>query len=114
MTPQEKIVARILFQNKIHKANGQAFEDLFTAIINYAEPEFEAIKPWGKIGDRKNDGYIKSKGLFYQVYSPEEIGKSYAKVISKLKTDFTGLIKQWSPVNEFYFVVNDKYNNIMA
>jgi len=114
MTTQEKALARILFKNRIHEADGQKFEDLFSAIMRYSEADFQAIKPWGNIGDRKNDGYIKSKGIFYQVFSPENIQKSYPNVITKIKTDFNGLIKQWSPVNEFYFVVNDKYKGVNA
>ncbi|MBN4049989.1 hypothetical protein JYT17_00030 [Nitrospira defluvii] len=114
MNNQEKALARKLFKLKIHEANGQAFEDLFTAIMNYAEPDFQAIKAWGNIGDRKNDGYIKSKGIFFQVFAPEEIGKSYVDVVKKLKDDFNGLLNHWSPVNEFYFVVNDKYKGVNA
>lgn len=114
MNDQEKTLARQLFQNKILKADGQAFEDIFTAIMNYAEADFQAIKPWGNIGDRKNDGYIKTKGVFFQVYAPEDIRKLYPDAISKLKTDFNGLRTQWSPVDEFYFVVNDKYNGVNA
>lgn len=112
MDVQEKTITRYLFQNKIFKADGQIFEDIFSAIMNYAEADFQQIKPWGNIGDRKNDGYIKSKGIFYQVYAPEDIRKSYTIVVSKLKEDFHGLKKQWSPVNEFYFVVNDKYKGV--
>lgn len=114
MNSQEKALARNQFKLKIHEANGQAFEDIFTAIMNYTDSDFQAIKPWGNIGDRKNDGYIKSKGKFFQVFAPEEIGKSYTKVIAKLKEDFAGLLKQWSPINEFYFVVNDKYLGVNA
>ena len=114
MNAQEKAVARILFKNKIHEADGQAFEDLFTAIMNYSEPDFRSIKPWGSIGDRKNDGYIKSKGIFFQVFAPEEITKSYPDVVKKLQNDFDGLLEHWSPVNEFYFVTNDKYKGINA
>lgn len=114
MNSQEKALARILFENKIYKANGQKFEDIFTAIMNYAEPDFQQIKPWGNIGDRKNDGYIKSKGIFFQVFAPEDIQKSYPDVISKLQKDFEGLKNQWHPINEFYFVVNDKYNGVNA
>jgi len=114
MNNQEKALARKLFKLKIYEANGQAFEDIFTAIMNYVETNFQSIKPWGNIGDRKNDGYIKSKGIFFQVFSPEEITKSYVNVVKKLNDDFSGLIKQWSPVNEFYFVVNDKYKGVNA
>ncbi|MBF0102349.1 MAG: hypothetical protein HQK77_15715 [Desulfobacterales bacterium] len=114
MNVQEKTIARILFQNKILKADGQAFEDIFTAIMNYAEPGFQSIKPWGNIGDRKNDGYIKAKGIFYQVYAPEDIRKSYVDTVNKLKTDFDGLKSQWNFINEFYFVVNDKYKGVNA
>ncbi|NOR60063.1 MAG: hypothetical protein GQ469_05475 [Methanosarcinales archaeon] len=114
MNVQEKTFARQLFQNKILKADGQIFEDIFSAIMNYAETDFQQIKPWGNIGDRKNDGYIKSKGIFYQIYAPEDIRKSYTNVVSKLKKDFDGLKAQWSLVNEFYFVVNDKYKGVNA
>jgi len=114
LNTQEKTLARHLFQNKILKADGQAFEDIFTAIMNYADTDFQSIKPWGNIGDRKNDGYIKTKGIFYQVYAPEDIRKSYTDTISKLKTDFEGLKSQWHPVNAFYFVVNDKYKGVNA
>ena len=114
MNVQEKTLARQLFQNKILKADGQIFEDIFSAVMNYAETDFQQIKPWGNIGDRKNDGYIKTKGIFYQVYAPEDIRKTYTNVVSKLKEDFDGLKAQWSHVNEFYFVVNDKYKGVNA
>jgi len=115
MKIQEKVLARHLFQNKILKADGQAFEDIFTAIMNYAEDDFQPIKPWGNIGDRKNDGYIKTKGIFYQVYAPEDIRKSYVDAVNKMKRDFDGLRAHWGePVNEYYFVVNDKYKGVHA
>jgi len=114
MNSQEKELARGRFKLKIHESNGQEFEDLFTSIMNYAEQGFQAIKPWGNIGDRKNDGYIKSAGIFFQVYAPEDITRSYVQVVNKIKTDFEGLKKQWTPINEFYFVVNDKYKGVNA
>jgi len=112
MNLNEKTLARRSFKLLIHEADGQAFEDLFTSIMNYAEPEFQQIKPWGNIGDRKNDGYIRSKGIFFQVYAPEDIRKNYPEVIKKLENDFKGLLSQWTNIKEFYFVVNDKYRGI--
>lgn len=114
MNSQEKTLARTMFKLKIHESNGQVFEGLFINIMNYAEQDFQAIKAWGNIGDRKNDGYIKSTGTFFQVYAPEEIQTSYVSVVNKIKTDFNGLKNQWPHVNEFYFVVNDKYNGVNA
>jgi len=114
MNLQERTIARHLFQSKLFKADGQAFEDIFTSIMNYTEADFQSIKPWGNIGDRKNDGYIKTKGIFYQVFAPEDIRKSYPNVIAKLETDFDGLKSQWNPIYEFYFVVNDKYKGVNA
>lgn len=114
MNVQEKMISRHLFQNKIFKSDGQAFEDIFTQVMNYSEKNFQSIKPWGNIGDRKNDGYIQIKGIFYQVYAPEDIRKSYVDAVKKLKVDFDGLKNQWSPVNEFYFVINDKYKGVHA
>jgi len=112
MTQNKKALARIFFENRILKSDKQAFEDLFTEIMNYKEDDFRSIKPWGNIGDRKNDGYIKSKGIFYQVYAPENIENSYPSLIKKIKTDFDGLIKQWNNIQEFYFVLNDKYKGV--
>ncbi|PHS58476.1 MAG: hypothetical protein COB17_02550 [Sulfurimonas sp.] len=114
MTTSEKYILRILFKNKIHEANGQKFEDLFSSILDYYEPNFQQIKAWGNIGDRKNDGYVKNKGIYYQVFAPEDIQKSYPDVIKKITTDFNGLTSQWNNIQEFYFVVNDKYKGVHA
>ena len=114
MNREEKALARNLFKLRIHESDGQAFEDLFTSIMNYKDKEFRQIKPWGNIGDRKNDGYNEKTGTFYQVFAPEDIRASYPAVIKKTEIDFHKLIAQWNPVNEFYFVVNDKYKGVNA
>ncbi len=114
MDPEQKAIARQRFKLMIHEADGQKFEDLFTRIMSYAEPNFKPIKPQGKFGDRKNDGYIKSKAAYYQVFAPEDITKSHAATAAKLKEDLEGLLKNWEPVRKFYFVLNDKYKGPYA
>jgi len=114
LNSQEKTLARYLFQLKLHKADGQKFEDLFISIMNYAEPSFQSIKAWGTIGDRKNDGYIKNTETYFQVFAPEDIRKSYPKAVKKLEEDFEGLKKQWPNVLNFYFVLNDYYKGVNA
>ncbi len=114
MNAREKSLARIIFQNKILKKDGQEFENFFVSIMSYAYADFKPIKPQGTIGDRKNDGYIPSIGAYYQVYSPEKPSKnsSISKAIQKAKEDFDGLYQYWSQISdpeEYYFVINDKY-----
>lgn len=112
MDRDEKYLLRIMFQNKIYSSDGQVFEDLFTKIMSYKCPSFKAVKPQGRFGDMKNDGYILDTGIFYQVYGPEDISKSIVNAISKLQEDLDGLLNKWSKevnIKEFYYVVNDKY-----
>jgi hypothetical protein len=109
MNNQEKGLYRLIYKNRILTSNGKSFEDLFTNIMSYVDSDFEQIKAWGNLGDGKNDGFIPSKGIYYQVFSPEDIRKSYPTLIAKLNADLKGLFLEWNPINEFYFVVNDKF-----
>ncbi len=76
------------------------------------------IKPQGSFGDRKNDGFIKSTGVYFQVYSPEDPSSKEKETIGKLATDFAGLYSYWNskvtPIKEFFFVLNDKYQGAYA
>ncbi|MBN1252041.1 MAG: hypothetical protein JXA16_07885 [Bacteroidales bacterium] len=114
MNAQEKAVARIFFQNKIYRSDGQSFQDLFNDIMSYAYSDFRRIKAWGNIGDEKNDGYFENNGIYYQVYAPEDLSKSYVETVNKIERDFSGLLEYWDNVNQFYFVVNDKYKGVHA
>jgi hypothetical protein len=112
MSPEEKALARMKFQNAIYRSDGQAFEDLFVSIMSSAYSGFKAVKPQGKFGDRKNDGYVRDQGVYYQVYAPEDIKTSVGAACKKIADDFDGLKKYWdtiSPIRDFYFVLNDKY-----
>lgn len=105
-------IARNMFHLQIHEADGQRFEDLFSKIMGYKSRDFQPVKPYGNIGDRKNDGWIQSENTYFQVYAPSNIEKSINEAVNKLEADLEGLVKQWNelcPVKNFYFVLNDKY-----
>lgn len=117
MTSEERYIARIIFKNRILESNGQKFEDLFVDIMTKSNIEFQAVKAYGKIGDKKNDGFIKSSGTYYQVFAPEDIGnnKTIYDAVNKLENDFRGLVNNWDDVckiRKFFFVINDKYVGI--
>lgn len=114
MNTQEKFIARLMFRNKVLAADGQQFENLFVSIMGYARQDFRAIKPQGKIGDRKNDGCEPTVGRYYQVYAPEDATTKETNSVKKLEADFAGLKKYWTDlysagIQEFFFVLNDRY-----
>lgn len=110
MNLQEKVVAHKYFQLKIYQKDGYEFQNFFTSIMNKYDSGFMTIKTQGNIGDRKNDGYIPSKGIYFQVYAPEKIDAKEA--IEKIENDLNGLMSYWDKlckVKEYNFVMNDKY-----
>lgn len=77
--------------------------------------DFKKVKPQGRIGDRKNDGFIQSEGKYYQVYAPQSPTGNPTSATSKLEGDLDGLIAYWGnehnyEIKHFYFVFNDKYH----
>ncbi|GGH58414.1 hypothetical protein HNQ91_000420 [Filimonas zeae] len=114
MDAQRKALARKFFKLLVYQADGSRFEDVFTSIMNYCESGFQQIKPWGNIGDRKNDGYIKESGTFFQVYAPEDVTRDYPTAVKKAKDDFSLLLSQWEGIKEYYFVLNDKFKGVNA
>jgi len=98
MNRDEKAFARVMFKHKVVTSDGQAYEDLFVDIMTRGNPDFIGVKPQGRIGDRKNDGYDRRKGSYYQVFAPEDPKLKSQDAVKKLKTDFAGLLKHWDSV----------------
>ncbi len=94
------------FRIKFLETRGDAFQRLFEMLMGKVYPnDFIACRPWGKIGDRKNDGYLPSKRILFQVYAPNEM--SADKAISKVNEDFEGAKKYWEKhFDEWVFVHN--------
>lgn len=113
----EKYMARIMLKNKVLSADAQTFETLFTLIMQKVNSNFEQVKPYGNIGDWKNDGFDKTNGTYYQVYAPEDIEKTNTIINAqnKLTTDYEGLLAHWNSIchiQSFYYVINDKYKGV--
>jgi len=114
MEENERFYALTQFCLKCFSMKGQSFQDFFSKIMGYSNPNFKSVKPWGRMGDRKNDGFIKNEGKYFQVYSPEKPENKINKTIKKLNEDFEGLYEFWNekyPIKEFYFVFNSGETN---
>ena len=70
------------------------FQDFFCNIMELGYPaDFIRVRPWGKLGDWKNDGYLRSKRILFQSYAPNEI--SSAACLTKVDEDFLEALPHW-------------------
>ena len=82
------------FEIRFLKERGNEFQDFFSEIMEKRYPgDFIRVRPWGDVGDRKNDGYLKSERMLFQVYAPNEM--KAAKAIAKIQEDFDGALPYW-------------------
>lgn len=91
-------VARAFYELKFEttflKKKGNEFQDFFSTIMEKVHPaDFIRVRPWGNVGDRKNDGYIKSERTLFQVYAPNEM--KTAAAVSKIDEDFIEALPYW-------------------
>lgn len=118
MTREEKFLARLILKNKFYEADKQSFEDLFTKIKQNEDLNFRQVKPQGRLGDGKTDGFNEKSGEYYQVYAPEELTGNEATLLSKMDMSISGLFNFWEEkgfkVKRFYYVVKDDYRNVYA
>lgn len=117
MKKEDKFIAKILFKNKVLQYKGQAFEDFFVSVMTKSDTNFQPVKAYGNTGDRKNDGFIRKTGTYYQVFAPEDImkDKTIDHAVKKLEDDFKGLYENWNDackIQKYYFVINDRYQGL--
>ena len=78
---QQDYLYRQFFRLKVHECMGDSFQALFSKVMQYATPGFQAVSPWGNWGDGGNDGWIAHEAHYFQVYGPKpsnqtkELGK---------------------------------------
>ncbi len=96
------------FRDVYHSKTGNEFQDFFADLMEKAHPgDFMRVRPWGNVGDKKNDGYLKSTRTLFQVYAPNEM--SAAKAVAKIDKDFNECIPHWKEHFDCWvFVHNSK------
>ena len=94
MDPHVSAWYGVNFENAFLKSKGDAFQTFFEELMSRAyKADFMACRPWGNVGDKKNDGFLKSERRLFQVYSPNEMTAAKAK--KKIAEDFAGALKHW-------------------
>ncbi len=75
------------------RLSGRSFQDFFERIMQKADASFHMVKPMGREGDWKADGYSLSSATVYQCYAPE--GLTGAEAARKIREDFDGARRRW-------------------
>ncbi|MCI0350993.1 MAG: hypothetical protein L0Z53_16325, partial [Acidobacteriales bacterium] len=111
MDQQTSTFYELRFRNQYLELKAAAFQDLFVAIMSKAHPEdFFPCRPWGRAGDRKNDGYLKSERTLFQVYAPNEMRMSEA--VSKVETDLQEALPYWRDHFDTWVFVHNSHGGL--
>ena len=94
------------FENLFLKSRGNTFQEFFEKLMGLAfKADFMACRPWGNRGDRKNDGFLKSKRQLFQVYAPNEMKETEA--VKKISEDFKGAKEYWGTYFDHWAFVHN-------
>lgn len=93
------------------RCKGDAFQSFFEQLMGLAYREdFIACRPWGKVGDQKNDGFLKSERRLFQVYAPNNMTAADAK--AKINEDFEGAKANWGKHFDKWSFVHNAYDGL--
>jgi len=89
----------------LHTRKATAFQDHFNDVMEAVYgTNFIRVRPAGKDGDRKCDGYLQSTDTVFQVYAPTRV--ELRSWLRKIDEDFSGAKAQWATMRSWTFVHN--------
>ncbi|WP_044890286.1 ABC-three component system protein [Myxococcus hansupus] len=111
MDPNARAFYESRFEIAFLRKKGEAFQDFFSTIMEMGYPsDFQRVRPWGRLGDRKNDGYLGSKRMLFQVYAPNELAS--AETVRKIHEDFTEALPYWKAHFSTWVFVHNAENGL--
>jgi len=101
------------FRVRYVESKGDVFQDFFSTIMEMRYPgDFVRVRPWGKLGDHKNDGYLASKRQLFQCYAPREMDMTTCK--AKINEDFTEALPFWKDYFDQWFFTHNDFDGLAA
>jgi hypothetical protein len=101
------------FSYEFRSKFGTEFQDFFTSIMERGYPaDFQKVKPYGKTGDKKCDGYHQSVRRVYQVYAPEKMNVSETN--AKIDEDYQGAVENWATDMSAWVFVHNQWRGVPA
>jgi hypothetical protein len=101
----------LTFQKIFFQKTEKEFQNLFSEMMELRYPgDFIRVRAWGSLGDKKNDGYLKSERTVFQVYAP--LSMSSANTIKKIDENFAGAVKYWEDKMDCWIFVQNSREGI--
>lgn len=100
---------RIALELRLRQSHGDAFQDFFSIVMGHLHgDDFVRVRPFGKLGDKGCDGYLKSEGQLFQCYGAlNGETRQVAKLTKKMTDDFgTAATKLAEIMREWHMVHN--------
>jgi len=111
MDPLEHAYYEAKFESAFLRAKGNSFQNFFDELMTRAHKgDYMPCRPWGKRGDRKNDGFLKSERRLFQVYAPNEMSEAVA--IKKIRADFEGGKTHWGTHFDKWVFAHNAYDGL--
>ncbi len=102
---------RMAFEHSFVTKLASEFEQFFCDLMYQVYgPDFEAKPPWGRKGDAKCDGLLKSKRFLFACHAPQALKVSQAK--TKIRDDFDGAKANWKGKFDTWIYVNNQRNGL--
>lgn len=103
----EQLWGELRFKELVGQETGEGFQRLFQQVMKIvAGDDFLEVRPAGRYGDLKCDGWEMQSGTCYAVYGPFA-RKSPSEVRGKLLADLHGAIREWPEMRMWRLVHND-------
>jgi hypothetical protein len=108
MDPDKEYWLRVGLELRLRQSSGDAFQDFFGRLMEarYGQ-DYVRVRPFGRLGDKGCDGYLRSCGRVYQCYGAVNgEGGKVAYLLAKIKEDFAkardalrAIMKEWCMVH---------------
>ena len=109
--PVTRSFYEMAFKVAFMEKKADEFQSFFSSIMEKRYPaDFIRVCPWGKAGDRKNDGYLASKRTLFQCYAPNEI--TAAACVAKINKDFAGALPFWQQYFDVWAFVHNSRDGL--
>ncbi|MDZ4858305.1 MAG: ABC-three component system protein [Candidatus Hydrogenedentes bacterium] len=105
-THDAQFIYQMMFDQYFYLKKGQEFERFFCDLLSHVYgDDFEPKPAWGKLGDAKCDGFLRSSGTIFACHAPANWSVSTAS--RKVKEDFSGAKLHWADKMKEWIYVNN-------